>query len=96
MPFKPGHKKIAGRQKGTKNKIPTPIRERLCMIIEARIDDLEAAIDAIDDPIQKAKVMLEMMQYAVPKLSSVEYKDKDKPKTLQDELDADSGLTTRE
>lgn len=48
------------------------------------------------DNVTKVRIFMELIPYTTPKMASVEYKDKDKPKTLQDELDEDSGLQSRE
>ena len=90
-----GRGKTGGRKAGTPNKITAPMREKISALLEQRWDDLAVAIDAIDDPKDKAKILIDLMQYAVPKLASVEYKDKDKPQTFKDELDDLSGEKTR-
>jgi hypothetical protein len=95
MSCKKGSPKTGGRKAGTPNKVTASMRERISALLEEKWDDLEKAIEDIKDPEKKARIMLDLMQYSVPKLASVEYKDKDKPHTLQDELDADSGLKTR-
>ena len=50
--------------------------------------------DADDET--KMKIYMEMIPYTTPKMASVEYKKKAKPKTFQDELDELSGEKTRQ
>ena len=91
-----GKGKTGGRKAGTPNKVTASMRERISALLEERWEDLKQAIDDIPDPKDKAKMLIDLMQYAVPKLASVEYKDKDKPMTLKNELDELSGEKTRD
>lgn len=90
-----GKGRLGGRKAGTPNKVTKEQREIITKFIEGKWDDFIAAYDAIEKPVEKCNVMLGLLQYAVPKLASVEYKDKVAGKTLQDELDEISGEKTR-
>lgn len=94
MAFVKGQQKIAGRKPGTPNKTTAALRSRIVALVEGRWDAFLEDLESLD-PRDRCKVIIDMMQYALPKLSSVEYKDKDKPKTLADELDEISGEKSR-
>ena len=90
-----GKGRQGGRKKGTPNHITGEKRAILSKFMEERWDDFLASYDAIDDPEKKCTIMVSILSFIVPKLSSVEYKDKDAPKTFRDELDEISGEKTR-
>ena len=48
------------------------------------------------DPATKLKIYMEMIPYTTPKMATIEYKEKSRPKTFKDELDEISGEKTRE
>ena len=91
-----GKGRQGGRKKGTPNKSSEEIREIITKFINLKWDDFVSAYDAIEEPDKKCRITIDLMQFAVPKLASIEYKDKDKPKTMADELDEMSGEMTRE
>ena len=91
-----GKGRQGGRKKGTPNKSSEELRELITKFVDQKWDDFVAAFDAITEPDKKCKIAIELMQFAIPKLASIEYKDKDKPKTLTDELDEISGEITRQ
>ena len=93
-PFEKGHQKKGGRQPGSPNKMGAELRAKVGMLREGRWDELIEDLESLD-PRDRCRVKVELMQYALPKLSSVEYKDKDKPKTQADELDEISGEKSR-
>ena len=90
-----GKGRQGGRKKGTPNKSSEEMRELITKFINEKWEDFVASYDALE-PEKRCKVTIDLMQFAVPKLASIEYKDKDKPKTLADELDEMSGENTRE
>lgn len=90
-----GRGRLGGRKAGTPNKNTAEKKEMFRAFIESRWDDVMKTFDSIDDPVRKCQVFIDLLPFAYPRLSSVEYKDKDKPKTLQDELDEISGEKTR-
>lgn len=85
-----------GRKKGTPNRITKEMREIISSFIDGRWDEFMEAYSQIKDPEKKCRIFLDLLPYATPKLASVEYKEKTKPKTLKDELSEISGEITRE
>lgn len=94
--FEKGRQKTGGRKKGIPNKVTGETRELIKKFVESRWDDFLAAYDAIEDPSKKCYIMADILPFVSPKLANIEYKDKDKPKSLADELDEISGETTRQ
>ena len=90
-----GKGRQGGRQKGTVNKTTKERRELIDGFLNENWEDFKK-LYRDSDPVTKLRIYMELVPYTTPKMASVEYKDKDKPKTLQDELDEDSGLATRE
>ena len=91
-----GRGRLGGRAKGTPNKTSAATREKITEFIVDHWDDFILSYDAIDDPLKKCLVMVDLLPFCAPKMSSVEYKDKTPGKSFKDELDEDSGLKTRE
>lgn len=94
--FQKGREKTGGRKPGTPNKMTAETRELIKKFVESRWDDFIAAYDAIDDPAKKCYIMADLLPFVSPKLANIEYKDKDKPLTLKNELDELSGEKTRD
>lgn len=90
-----GRGRLGGRKAGTPNKNTAAKKELFRSFIEGRWDDFIKTYDEIDDPVRKCSIFIDLLPFAYPRLASVEYKDKDKPKTLQDELDEISGEKSR-
>lgn len=93
-PFEKGREKTGGRKKGTPNKATVEKRELISKFIDDHWDEFVTAFENLEDD-KKCKLMVDLMPYASPKLASIEYKDKDKPRTLEDELSELSGETSR-
>lgn len=93
-PFEKGREKTGGRKKGTPNKATSFLREKVVAIWEDQYDSFLKDLKDLE-PKDRCRLMVDLLQYALPKLSSVEYKDKDKPRTLEDELSELSGETSR-
>ena len=89
-----GKGRQGGRQKGTPNKVTREKREAISHFVENNWQIFEKAYAELD-PEKKCYVMLGLLPFTVPKLSSVEFKDKTPPKSFKDELDEDSGEKTR-
>lgn len=85
-----------GRKKGTPNKVTAETRELLKKFVELKWDEFIADYDRIENPKDKCYIMVSILPFVSPKLANIEYKDKDKPKTLADELDEMSGEPTRQ
>ena len=90
-----GRGRLGGRKAGTPNKESFARKEMIRSFIAGHWKEFEDAFNAIDDPHKKCSLMIDLLPFAVPRMASIEYKDKDKPKTLQDELDEISGEKTR-
>lgn len=88
--------KFGGRKKGTPNKISSETRELLKKFVESRWEEFMNDYDSIENPKDKCYIMVSILPFVSPKLANIEYKDKDKPRTLSDELDEMSGEITRE
>jgi len=95
-PFVKGQKKIGGRKAGTPNKVSGEVRELIRKFVEGHWEEFTAAYEALEDPVKKCYVMTDLLPFVSPKLANIEYKDKDKPQTFQDELDELSEEKTRE
>ena len=89
-----GKGRQGGRKKGTPNKLTREKREAISQFINDNWKEFEDAYKELD-PEKKCSVMLGLLPFAVPKLTSVELKDKTPRKTFRDELDEDSGEKTR-
>lgn len=90
-----GKGRQGGRKKGTPNKTTRERRELIDEFLNENWDEFKDLYRSSDN-VTKVRIFMELIPYTTPKMASVEYKDKDKPKTLQDELDEDSGLQSRE
>lgn len=87
--------KLGGRKKGTPNKVTKEQRELVLEFVRNNWEDFQEAYRSIVEPEKKCSVFLGVMQYGLPKLAAVEYKDKTPAKTFKDELDELSGEVTR-
>jgi len=63
-----------GRPKGAKNKVTAPLREMITDFLNDNFDEVQSEFMNLD-PKDKLKVYTDLLQYAVPKLRSVEVKD---------------------
>lgn len=66
-------KKYGGRKKGTPNKVTAELRERVRAFLDDNFDEAVEAWKEIDDPKDKMKLYNELISYAVPKMSSVQF-----------------------
>lgn len=67
----PKRKKTGGRKKGTPNKSTSKVKERIEDFINKNAEDMQIWFDDLESK-DKVKYMLDMYQYAAPKLKSVE------------------------
>ena len=62
-----------GRKAGTPNKATKDIRDAFTLLIENNIDTLQKDLDSLE-PKERVKLLLDMAQFVVPKLRSVDLK----------------------
>lgn len=71
--FKPGHERIGGRAKGTKNK-NTEMRNNLRDFVLNNYEKFEEAFDKLS-PKMKCDVYLKAAEFVLPKMSSIKFED---------------------
>lgn len=89
-----GKGRLGGRAKGTPNKVTIERRARIASFIEGHWDDFTRNYETLDGK-EKCKVIMEMLPFYIPRLTSVEYKDTTPRKTFADELAELSGETRK-
>lgn len=89
-----GRGRIGGRAKGTPNKVSKERRELISEFLDKEWGNFLKMYNESDRE-TKMKIYMEMIPYTTPKMASIEYKEKVKPKTFKDELDEESGEKTR-
>lgn len=89
-----GRGRMGGRQKGTTNKVTKERRELISEFLDKEWPNFQKMYDRADEE-TKMKIYMEMIPYTTPKMASIEYKEKLRPKSYKDELDEDSGQKTR-
>ena len=60
-----------GRKAGTPNKATKDIRDAFTLLIENNIDTLQKDLDSLE-PKERVKLLLDMAQFVVPKLRSID------------------------
>lgn len=85
---------MGGRQKGTTNKVTKERRELISEFLDKEWPNFQKMYESSDKE-TKMKIYMEMLPYTTPKMASIEYKEKLRPKSYKDELDEDSGQKTR-
>lgn len=93
-PKNDGLGRIAGRKKGTPNKMTKERREVLAKFLDDKFEEFKDAWDAIDDPYKKCSIYTDLIPFATPKLQSIELKEQAGRKTFEDELDELQGERT--
>ena len=93
-PKNDGKGRLGGRAKGTPNKVTKERRELIDQFLNENWKSFQEMYARADEE-TKMKIYMEMIPYTTPKMASVEYKEKVKAKTFQDELDELSGEKTR-
>lgn len=89
-----GRGRMGGRQKGTTNKATKERRELISEFLDKEWPNFQKMYDRADEE-TKLKIYMEMIPYTTPKMASIEYKEKLRPKSYKEELDEDSGQKTR-
>lgn len=76
MPFEKGRQKTGGKQKGTQNKTTTEIKLAVKDAIESNLDNIQIWLQQVGEknPDRALGILLDMMEFAIPKLSRVENK----------------------
>jgi len=62
---------IAGRPKGTANKVTNELREKFTQLLEANFEKLQTDIDALE-PKDRIKTILELSKFVLPTLKSTD------------------------
>lgn len=70
MGRKKGTEKTGGRQAGTPNKVTSSVRDWLQQIIDGNRKKFEADLETLE-PVDRVKVISNLLQYIVPKVQSV-------------------------
>jgi hypothetical protein len=65
----------AGRLAGTPNKATTEIKEAFQMLLEDNLPTLQRDISSLE-PKERVKFMLDLASFIIPKMKSVDLKDK--------------------
>ena len=68
-------KKNSGRPKGIPNKTTTEIKEAFQMLLEDNLPTLKRDISSLE-PKERVKFMLDLASFIIPKMKSVDLKDK--------------------
>ncbi len=89
-----GRGRMGGRQKGTTNKVTKERRELISEFLDKEWPNFQKMYEGSDKE-TKMKIYMEMLPYTTPKMASIEYKEKLRPKSYKEELDEDSGQKTR-
>ncbi len=73
MAFEKGHTKKGGRVKGSENLTTKETREVLQSILSEELEKLSGYIAAITKPEVKAKLIIDLLPFVLPKLNSVDH-----------------------
>ncbi|UFH55513.1 hypothetical protein [Spirosoma sp. KNUC1025] len=66
MPFKPGQPKIAGRKRGSKNRVPLDLRSRLAVLLENQFENIQDKLEQLD-PKEYVTAYVKMLEFVVAK-----------------------------
>lgn len=75
-------KKTGGREKGTPNKITSEIRTIIHSLLLEELPNLRAYISQVDKPELKAKLLIDLLSYSLPKpqtIDTTETENSEKP-----------------
>lgn len=92
--WRKGHPKLAGRKKGTPNKVTADVRATIKLIAERNVIGLEALLDRVaqKDPAKAADLYLKMLEFHTPKLQRVETTGLDGATTIVQSTPTDAKL----
>lgn len=72
MPFKKGQSgNINGRSKGSKNRVTQSLRESIVSFLENNFDNVQTDFEILT-PRDRVKFYLDLLQYGLPKLQTVQ------------------------
>ena len=76
MAFEKGHKLATGRPKGAINRSTEQAKLTIARLANKGLDNISADLEKIrkENPIEAAKLYLRLLEYIVPKKSSIEMK----------------------
>jgi len=76
MPFKPGHSLSKGRPSGALNRSTEQAKLTIARLANRGLDNIATDLEKIrkENPIEAAKLYLRLLEYIVPKKSSIEMK----------------------
>lgn len=83
MPKTKGAPKTGGRKAGTPNKTTAELREAINQIISDNIETLQDDISSLA-PKDRIKFIIDLINYVLPKIQSVELKEPERPITKPD------------
>lgn len=82
--FKPGHKKVGGRKKGSLNKVTTDLFAKLESIGLDPFTELAKIAQADDNPDLRFQALKELCQYLFPKRKAMEVTNKIDPQVMEE------------
>ncbi|MBN3582816.1 hypothetical protein JYB64_10510 [Algoriphagus aestuarii] len=74
MAFKEGHEKKGGRTKGTPNRLTKEFRVLLKTILYDEVGRIPEYLETLE-PKEKLEAIIKLLNYAVPKVQSINSKD---------------------
>ncbi|WP_127139074.1 hypothetical protein [Flagellimonas oceanensis] len=70
MPFKPGHKKVGGRKKGTPNRYTEDVRKILKDVVFNELENIPDILEELP-PEKRIDVFLKLIPFVFPKVNNV-------------------------
>ena len=84
MKFQNWHEKVGGRKRGSKNKLPSEMREIISSALENQLEKLDQTIESIDDPVKKLEMIIKLSEMVIPRFNKIEYMDRNDDKNQWD------------
>lgn len=84
MTFKKGGIKTGGRESGVGNKTTKPMKDAIELLVTNQFDKVEPAINKLwaTDPKTALKMMLDLMEFFMPKMKAVDHNFGDSDVTI--------------
>ena len=91
MPFKKGQKKVGGRKRGVTNRTTKQARELLEQVLLGQVDNIEAALNNIEDDSKYLDACSKLFAYVLPKKTDITSDGKEIPQLpiIQIKVDGD-------